>query len=481
MKITFIYFTFLFLTCNSLICQDYKSTLIEIGVNPNSSRLIVEDNKFIAASINAVNGNAGSSFLEISKDLLLLEKYDIEEYLISRDSPVRIDEKLFAYARENANNGKHFLLELNKNYEVSNAHLYTSKYSEALITSVTKVNNQIVGVVWDRYECETTCAELNFKLFNTNGDIANDFNLEENEKFLFTFEVDTTSAGHLITGGNRFDSSSFAFAMKLDLEGNILWKHVSNDKQSRGNVPVWTEELSNGNIVYTDKVDRPNNFQLELARRPTKLVWLSSNGDSLMHIVDEIPINDRQELTGLQKGKHGDYFFVLGDIQEGPNNTSYAFIKKLDNNGNIIWYRKYQHPNMEDEFHAFNDMIEMENGDIVTLGVSNFANIWMMRLDANGCFGDNDCGEINIYTNTKDIAPFKASKVSPNPTNDILNITVDKRRTLTKISLSEVSGRQLLQLPASTNISLQDLSNGVYIVTLHFDNNISEVHKIIKI
>jgi len=241
------------------------------------------------------------------------------------------------YCKDLINEGEKKLITLDSNLDSLSSVSVTSLYPDGEITSATKINNQVIGMVWDRYECSESCAEMNFKVFTTNGDVTNEFNHDKQEIYLFSFEVDTTSNQKLIVGSNSIGNDGNAHVMLLDIEGNLIWKHKSNDKQSRGNVPVWTEELSNGNIVYTDKVDRPNNFQLDLARYPNKLVWLSPNEDSLMHIMHEKPTNGRIEYNGLQKGTHGDYFFVYGYTEDGGFDDQYGQIRKFSNDGVLIW------------------------------------------------------------------------------------------------------------------------------------------------
>lgn len=463
-----------------MISQQYLSKLLEFDEQPNSSRILQIGDDFLISSINLIGDERGTTLLTINEDFNVNKRSDFINVFATRDSPVKISNEYFMYCKDLINEGEKKLITLDSNLDSLSSVSVTSLYPDGEITSATKINNQVIGMVWDRYECSESCAEMNFKVFTTNGDVTNEFNHDKQEIYLFSFEVDTTSNQKLIVGSNSIGNDGNAHVMLLDIEGNLIWKHKSNDKQSRGNVPVWTEELSNGNIVYTDKVDRPNNFQLDLARYPNKLVWLSPNEDSLMHIMHEKPTNGRIEYNGLQKGTHGDYFFVYGYTEDGGFDDQYGQIRKFSNDGVLIWSRKYQHKGRETEYHSIRDIIELDNGDLVTLGISNFSKIWMMRINENGCFGENDCGEINIYTNTKDISPLKASKVSPNPTNDILNISVDDTKMVRGITVTSTEGKLLDEYLYIKSISLLGLDAGVYFVTIHFGDGTSEVHQVIK-
>jgi|GEM_PF-4959543 len=74
------------------------------------------------------------------------------------------------------------------------------------------------------------------------------------------------------------------------------------------------------------------------------------------------------------------------------------------------------------------------------------------------------------------------SKVSPNPTNDILNVVVvDPSLTLSSISLSDPNGKIVKEFSSSATISMQGLNSGVYMLVLYFNNGTSEAHKIIKL
>lgn len=64
--------------------------------------------------------------------------------------------------------------------------------------------------------------------------------------------------------------------------------------------------------------------------------------------------------------------------------------------------------------------------------------------------------------------------IYPNPTNDVLKVTIDK--TIQKLEIIDMSGRLLLEQSGDSNIiSMQDLESGIYIIRVIDDwNQVSE-------
>ena len=68
----------------------------------------------------------------------------------------------------------------------------------------------------------------------------------------------------------------------------------------------------------------------------------------------------------------------------------------------------------------------------------------------------------------------------PNPTNETLTITYPYSNQINYISIFDILGREVLQLEAnqntsSTTINLNELSSGLYVVSLSGDQNNSKL------
>src|SRR5258706_13852228 len=63
-----------------------------------------------------------------------------------------------------------------------------------------------------------------------------------------------------------------------------------------------------------------------------------------------------------------------------------GFLMKLDNNGNILWHKRYTDPNPYSYGSTFTKVVELSNGDLVTIGSYPYGpnGSCLMRTDASG-------------------------------------------------------------------------------------------------
>ena len=149
--------------------------------------------------------------------------------------------------------------------------------------------------------------------------------------------------------------------IKIDPDGNEVWKFDSTEGIDNGGAPVWIAPLSNGNIVQSyiiTGLDAPD----------IRLQWIDKDGKYIKRKLIDVPDKDEMYHNQLETGK-GDYFFAYGTYKF-TDFTSYGMITKYDNDGNIIWEHLYQHElfNAPNDRCSIKDIIELDNGDIVALG-----------------------------------------------------------------------------------------------------------------
>lgn len=93
-------------------------------------------------------------------------------------------------------------------------------------------------------------------------------------------------------------------------------------------------------------------------------------------------------------------------------------------------------------------------------------------------------GTIGISLNTKNYEFDKSIFVYPNPTSSILNFNITENIELLSISISDISGKNVMQIPYSDSIqnkiNLENLQSGVYFVKFTTKDNVSVVKKIVK-
>jgi len=93
-------------------------------------------------------------------------------------------------------------------------------------------------------------------------------------------------------------------------------------------------------------------------------------------------------------------------------------------------------------------------------------------------------GTVGISLNTKNYEFDKSIFVYPNPTSSILNFNIIENIELSSISISDISGKNVMQMPYSDSIqnkiNLENLQSGVYFVKFTTKDNVSVVKKIVK-
>jgi len=115
-------------------------------------------------------------------------------------------------------------------------------------------------------------------------------------------------------------------------------------------------------------------------------------------------------------------------------------------------------------------MIELENGDLVTVGttkkVGEFAPLWIMRVNEYGCFGGEDCAD--IVTSVASISEEEASqiKVYPNPAKNRLTVELTD---LTEVRIYDMTGKerieQLINAGDHLDLDISALATGTYILS----------------
>lgn len=93
-------------------------------------------------------------------------------------------------------------------------------------------------------------------------------------------------------------------------------------------------------------------------------------------------------------------------------------------------------------------------------------------------------GTVGISLNAKNYEFDKSIFVYPNPTSSILNFNITENIELLSISISDISGKNVMQMPYSDSIqnkiNLENLQAGVYFVKFTTKDNVSIVKKIVK-
>ncbi|MDF1699105.1 MAG: T9SS type A sorting domain-containing protein [Saprospiraceae bacterium] len=497
-KYIFLIVMLLLMNSSGTFAQRYLSKFVNLDFLPNTRTLLYEDGKYIVSSINFIDDVSTSTIIELDENFDTIRTINHSNVLFSRKSPQKYNGSYYAYAAdETTNRQTHLLVEMDENFDEIKRDTFYPDGNTHNANSMTMVDDKIIGAAWDYYDCPelSECTFMNYKVISTAGKELQSFNVEEEEPYFFSFEVDYTADSHIICGGNRYELPfAKASVHRSTQEGTILWNYDSPHRQSRGNVPVWIEELSDGNIVYTDKLDKLDDddyLDLGYTNRPAELVWLSPDGDLLFSYLDTVNWTSSTEFHGVQKGK-GDYFFVYGDyyynnLEPTEFDGSYGFLMKFTNEGEVKWRRLYKHSDDPYGEPLIRQIYEHENGDIVILGREVNDNgyfMWMMRVNENGCLGDDGCDDPLILPVDEVQTPIlnTAVKVYPNPAMDILNFDLEESYRVIAITVLDTYGNPIRNFNEifENRLNISFLNSGIYFLKISMSDHTLIYKKFIK-
>jgi len=458
----------------------YTSVILPYDRNPNAGELIMYNDKIVLLSLNIVDDSTASSLLVLNEDLQLEKVVDYKNYLFALSEAEVYGEELVVFGQNWIEEDQYEFIHIDKHYEVAKRDTYEYLLEhQGGIRGFHILGEVLIGSIWDERDCDLPCSTNHLVFKNTDGEVLAERNYDDTERYFYAHSLSSSASGYLLTGGNIGRplgiTGSYAGIYKLDSLGNQIWKYRSTENQARGNVPVWTAELDNGDIIYTDKIDDPNTIL-----QPTKIIWLSAEGDYMMEWVDEDYIDYRVEISGLAKDRDGAHFYAFGS-KDGVNEVV-GYIVKFDNAGQVIWKKTYQHSGYELGVSDIRDIVQLENGDIVTLGYTVIPGekleIWMMRLNEHGCFGTDSCADANIYTSTTAISEQNISLV-PNPATDHLTISGVTPNEIELVTIFDMEGKQLSSYRA-THIDVSRLLPGLYIVNIVTTDDEVAIRKFLK-
>jgi len=169
----------------------------------------------------------------------------------------------------------------------------------------------------------------------------------------------------------------------------------------------------------------------------------------------------------------------LADNGASPLNNG-GFISCSDSLGNLVWYRKYQY-NQNTDF--FIDFLETSDGGLLINGSANDggssggSNLWLVKLDSNGCL------EPNCWVGFEDVAENNLGiKVSPNPANEWLNIKLPEKTKPLSLEVFSISGQRVMHtklLAPLEAIQVNNLPVGLYLLKFTSEDGMSVTERVV--
>ncbi len=463
----------------------HVSKIVPFSENSNVRKVIERGNNFIIPSRNFVDDENSGSIILVDSDFNAINEFHYVGTPFGRKSPYKIGSKYYGYCDHGSEAKYLSLIIINDDLTMDTSFNYTSLSTDNGVSSTIVLAEYLYDVSVDRFsELER---QIHIKKIDTLGKVLWARNYGQNVNYSFIIEADTTMDQHILLSGETIVSGEFkGLAYKLDQEGEVIWQYIGEESLDDVSSQQWIAELSSEDIILATTVDYGDSLDFivnDWNDRVPKFRWLDAEGIEYRTKLLPTDKPERISLTGVN-GLRDQGFLAFGSINHPDLEGDYGWILKMSNEGDIIWHRKYYHPEIAEEgYHAVREILELDNGDLIVLGrvaiPGENIRIWMMRLNSEGCFGDTgDCGT-DIISATDDVADeIRAISVYPNPVTDRLHLDVEIPSTY---SIFDVEGNMVMTGKASHTIEVSSLPSGTYLVRWSGEDKKSGLSRFVKL
>ncbi|HZV71218.1 MAG TPA: T9SS type A sorting domain-containing protein [Saprospiraceae bacterium] len=280
---------------------------------------------------------------------------------------------------------------------------------------------------------------------------------------------------------------NFRKILKLDANFNIVWSYQTENSNSNITVPR-SCELLNGHTVFS---------------------FIGPEGDPFLHSIRAIDNEGEldwqydyqwtgsrtREIYRLKRLSNGD---IMGsgqysEFEQNPRVGDSPWLFKMNASGDLLWEHIYYdfdstlNQNGSSRLGTLLDFVELENGDIITVGTIRYNNsdMLIMRLDSNGCLFEEYCSETNVITGIDESYQLeKQLSIYPNPVSDIINIELKTRDYPLNFEIIDLTGVILFSgeiKEDQSQINVSNLNDGFYFISLKDDLKKLYTKKFIKI
>ena len=238
-------------------------------------------------------------------------------------------------------------------------------------------------------------------------------------------------------------------------------------------------------LIFSDKENRFVSFQ-QIEKSYYLTIQETSKKDKLSVIqldenfnkVSSLELDFDPKLSINQINKIDNSFFTSSNLikttfeSNNPTNLSSQYVSKaFDEKGNEIWSKNFG----DKGFNYLENTLITRDGSLVLFGNSTQA--------SKGSNGQSDFYIIKLGNEKSDDDIKRVSiEAYPNPTQDVVNVLINKDFKKASIDVYNLTGQHLQTKEVkyrSTPISLGDYPAGVYILKINHDNQTESI-KIIK-
>ncbi|MGE5357327.1 MAG: T9SS type A sorting domain-containing protein [Deltaproteobacteria bacterium] len=467
--------------------QEYFNKVFSLDGNfPNIVSFIEANNHYYVSSINFYNDLPVSSVIEVNKQDMSYRIFNIPYVKMTRNTPFLYNGSFYAYGDNDLKTENTVFLKMDTSFNITSRTEYSMPSTDNGPTTAWFLNNHLYGVtVFDQVINSNEVRFINIAKIDTAGNLMWSKIYNSDLDYSHTWEIGATLDSCLFVSSiigylNKF--GAYAQLMKIDQAGKILWRIEGTEKLENGAIPIWITELSDGGFVQAYEVFRwndPDYVLNDLNIRPSVLKWYDKDGNPGKEVFLKFFKWDNLDIWQMESGKE-DYFFAYGQYDQWIKTSeyeNYGVLIKYSNSGDTLWAKRYQHPEAQGD-NAFNyivDIIEEDNGDILIAGESGIYgirnDIWIMKVDSNGCFGQDSCDETPVGVQEIKIGQADMFTIYPNPVDIELNIQLHRDGSEYQWAVYDIFGSLMLhgQKETGSEIKLdipENLPSGMYIIEL---------------
>lgn len=328
-----------------------------------------------------------------------------------------------------------------------------------------------------------------------NGDViwTKELGVENEKNKLYEILVNSTDEIIVATKGSNvpgFGLNVFQpITYKLSSEGVIL-KQLVNSEPSDMFAQVYIANLNEEGFVTGSRVNRQQDPDIvfnNLYPFPFKLTFRNNSGSISDDMLISIALPEEIEVAQMSSSKDQEFIYLYGRLFNGDSKKSFGWIKKIEKDGTPVWEKIYSHPesNLPDNDQYFLNLIEDENGDLYAIGKTKKPsldfNLWLIKINENGCLGGESCLDQLVVTN--DLIEIEPSNkdflIYPNPSQQFINISIFNQG-ISNITIYSNQGHIIKKINnPSKNIIVDNLIPNMYLVVFQYSNGKSIASRVI--
>ena len=343
--------------------------------------MILKGNVIYVSTINGIGTKYGTTVRVLDENLDIKSSIDIIDFVVGDESFYAKDDWFYAYGNNRIISNFNTFKTFDEYFIENNSVDYSTCANENYTAASILINDNIFTVTQDiieQYEDEI----LWFNKVDLEGNQIWTKKHGTAYKRNFASEMLQSNDGQVLVSMSHVEGAEvIGEILKMDENGNEVWKYTQNEPLADtafGVQDQWMHTLENGEIIIASTSDRNGDpvFSFnQWYKYPQKLTWIDQNGEFLKDTFILSPRYEEIYIGQLRNSKSGG-FYGFGYWGSTSNDGWNGWIFKMTNEGEMLWSRKYKHEGLEIDYsHYIADLIELDNGDIVTVGSIDRPNV----------------------------------------------------------------------------------------------------------